>query len=215
MVSPLLLHFSNQRQSGLPGRVAVAVQLLSHVWLFATPWTAACQTISRSLLKLISIESVMLSNHLILCRPFSSCLQSFPASGSFLMSHIFKTGQSIGASDSASVLPLTTQGWSPCCPRHSQEASPAPQFKSMNSLALSLLYGPTLTSIHNTGKNIALIRQTFVGKVISLLFNTLSRLVMAYLGWVPEWKNKEWLKCVSRVFFMKFIWAHHNIWING
>ena len=64
-----------------------SVQSLSHVWLFATPWTAACQaflslTNSRSLPKLVSIESVMPSNHLIL----SSCLQSFPASGSFPVS---------------------------------------------------------------------------------------------------------------------------------
>ena len=61
------------------------VQSLSHVWLFAPPWTAACQaslsfTISWSLLKFMSLESVMPSNHLILCHPFSSCLQSFPAS---------------------------------------------------------------------------------------------------------------------------------------
>ena len=61
-----------------------SIQSLSRVWLFATPWTAACQaplsiTNSWSLLKLMSIASVMPSNHLILCHPFSSCLQSFPA----------------------------------------------------------------------------------------------------------------------------------------
>ena len=68
-------------------------------------------TNSRSLLKLMSIESVMSSNHLILCRPFSSCLQSFPASGSFLMSRLFALGgQSIGASVSATVLPRNIQG---------------------------------------------------------------------------------------------------------
>ena len=65
-----------------------SVQSLSHVWLFATPWIAACQaslsiTNSRSLLKLMSIELVIPSSHLILCRPFSSCPQSLPASGSF------------------------------------------------------------------------------------------------------------------------------------
>ena len=89
---------------------------LSHVPLFATPGTAAHQgslssTISCSLLKLMSIESVMPSNHLILCHPFSSCLQSFPAAGSFLMSQFFASGgQSIGASASASVLPVNIQG---------------------------------------------------------------------------------------------------------
>ena len=70
----------------------VVVQSLSHVWLFAIPWTAAHQaslsfTISWSLLKLMPMTSVTPSNHLILCRPLSFCLQSFPASGSFLMSH--------------------------------------------------------------------------------------------------------------------------------
>ena len=89
-----------------------SIQLLSHVWLFATPWTAACQaslsiTNSRSLLKLMPIESVMPSNHLILCHPFSPCLQYFPASGPFPMSQFFTSGgQSTGASASVSVLTM-------------------------------------------------------------------------------------------------------------
>ena len=71
-----------------------SVQSLSPILLFATPRTAARQaslsiTNSRSLLKLMSIESMMPSNHLILYRPLSSCLQSFPASGSFSMSQFF------------------------------------------------------------------------------------------------------------------------------
>ena len=71
----------------------------------------------------------------------------------------------------------------PCSPRDSQEFSPAPQLKSINSLALSFLYGPTLTSIHDyCKKTIALTRGTFVGKVMSLLFNMLSRLVVAFLS---------------------------------
>ena len=96
-----------------------AVQWLSCVWLFATPWTTAHQaslsvTNSQSLLKLISTESVMPSNHLILCVPFSSRLQSFPASGSFPMSQLFASGgQSIGVSASASVLPMNIQDWFP------------------------------------------------------------------------------------------------------
>ena len=78
------------------------VQLLGHVRLFAIPWTAALQaslsfTISQSLLKLMSIHSVMPSNHFILSPPFS-CLQSSPAPGSFPMSRFFASGsQSIGA----------------------------------------------------------------------------------------------------------------------
>ena len=62
----------------------------------------------------MSIELVMPSNHLFLCSPFSSCLQSFPASGSFLMSRLFASGgQSTGASASASVLPMNSQDWFP------------------------------------------------------------------------------------------------------
>ena len=89
------------------------VDQLSRVRLFATPWTAAHQTSlsianSQSLLKLVSIELVMPSNHLILCIPFSSCLQSLPASGPFLMSWLFASGgQGIGAS--ASAIPMNIQ----------------------------------------------------------------------------------------------------------
>ena len=90
--------------------------------------------------------------------PFFSCPQSFPPSGSFLMSQFFASGgQRIGVSASASVLPMNIQCWFPlgwtglisCCPRDSQESSPAPQFKSINSSALSLLYGPPLPSVHD------------------------------------------------------------------
>ena len=75
----------------------VVVQSLSHVWLFATPRTAVCQaslsfTTSRGSFKLMSIESVMLSNHLVLCRPLLLLPSIFPRSGSFLMSHLFASG---------------------------------------------------------------------------------------------------------------------------
>ena len=92
-----------------------SVQSLSHVRLFATPWTAAHQaslsiTNSRSPLKLLSIESVMPSTISSSVVPFSSCPQSFPALGSFQMSRLFASGgQSIGVSASASVLPMNTQ----------------------------------------------------------------------------------------------------------
>ena len=94
--------------------------------------------------------------------PFSSCLQSFPESGSFQMNQLFTSGGwSVGVSASTSVLPVNTQDWSPLGwtgwislqSRDSQESFPAPQFKSMNSLALSSLYSPTLTSIHDHWKN--------------------------------------------------------------
>ena len=96
-----------------------SVQSLSRIWLFATPWAAACQaslsnTNSRSLPKPMSIELMMPSNHLILCCPLPLCPQSFPASGSFQMSHLFASGgQSIGISASTSDLPKNTQVWSP------------------------------------------------------------------------------------------------------
>ena len=90
--------------------------------------------------------------------PFSSCPQSFLASGSFQISqHFASGGQSIRVSASISVLPMNTQdwsplgwtGWSPCSPRDSQETSSTPQFKSVNSSVLSLLY----TSIQDYWKN--------------------------------------------------------------
>ena len=87
---------------------------------------------------------------------------------------------------------------SPCSPRDSQESSPTPQFKSINSSALSLLHSPTLTSIHDHWKNQALTRRTFVGKVMSLLFNMLPRLVITFL---PRSKRLliSWLQLPSAV----------------
>ena len=117
---------------------------------------------------------------------FSSCLQSFPASGTFLMSQVFASGsQSIG--DSALVLPMSIQGgftldWlvgSPCCPKDSQESSPTPQFKSINSWVLSLLNGPTLTSIHDYWKNHSFDYMDLCQ--LSLLFNILFRFVITFL----------------------------------
>ena len=94
--------------------------------------------------------------------PISSCPQSLPASGSFPMSQLFVLGgQSIGISASASFLPKNTQDWSPSewtgwislQSKGLSESSPTPQFKSINSSALSFLYSPTLTSIHDHWKN--------------------------------------------------------------
>ena len=133
----------------------------------------------------------MTSNHLILCRPLLLPPSIFPSiRGSFPESQLFASGgQSIGVSASTSVLPMNTQDWSPlgwtgwisCSPRDSQESSPIAQFKSINSSVLSFLYSPTLTSIHDTGKTMALTRRTFVGKVMFLLFKMLSRLIISFL----------------------------------
>ena len=94
--------------------------------------------------------------------PFSSCLQSFPASGSFQMSQFFAWGgQSIGISASTSVLPVNIQDWSPLGwtgwislqSKDFQASSPTPHFKRINSSVLSFLHSPTLTSIHDYWKN--------------------------------------------------------------
>ena len=102
------------------------------------------------------------------------------------MSQLFESGgQSFGASTLASVLPMNIQDRlpleSPCSPRDSQASSPALHFKSISSSVLSPLYGPTLTSVHDYWENTALIIWIFVGKVVLLLFNMLSRFVIAFL----------------------------------
>ena len=90
--------------------------------------------------------------------PFSSCSQSLPASEFFPMSQLFAWGdQRTGVSALVSVFTMNTQDWSPlewtawisCSPKNSQESSPTPQFKSINSSALSFLHSPTLTSIYD------------------------------------------------------------------
>ena len=134
---------------------------LSHVKLFVTPWTVAHQLPCPSPTPSVYSNSCPSSWW---CHPtisFSvvpfSYLQSFPAWGSFPMSHFFASGsQRFGVSASAPVLPINIQNWFPLgfnAPRNSQESSPTPQFKSINSSALSFLYSPTLTSIHDYWKN--------------------------------------------------------------
>ena len=195
------------------------VQSLGRVQLFATPWTAACQaslsiTSLWSLLKLMSIELVMPSNHLIFCRPL------------LLLSSIFP---SIRVFSSESVLLIRwPKYWS-----FSFSISPSNEYSGLNSfriewLDLLVLQG-TLKSLlqhHSskasilqrsaffivqlshpymtTGKSIALTRLTFVAKVMSLLFNMLSRLVITFLL-----RSKclfiSWLQSPSAV-----IWGAHK-----
>ena len=103
--------------TGRPGVLqSMGLQRVRHNWATELNWTEASLSITNpwSLPKLMSIESVMPSNHLIICCPFSSCLQSFPASGSFPRSQFFASGgQSAGVSASASVLSLNIQDWFP------------------------------------------------------------------------------------------------------
>ena len=137
----------------LPQFSSVQFSSVTQLCLFATPWTTARQaslsiTNSWSQPKPMSIESVMPSNHLISVVPFSSCPQPFPASGSFQMSHFFASGgQSIRVS--ASTFPMNTQDWSPLgwtgwislqSKGLSRVFSPTPQFKIINSSALSSLW---------------------------------------------------------------------------
>ena len=167
---------------------------LSHVWLSVTPWTAARQA-SLSITnfwsppKLMSIESVMPSNHLILCCPLLLLPQSFSASGSFPMSQFFASGdKSIGTSASASVLPMNIQDWFPLgWTGWITLLSKGQTLKSLlqhRSSKASILHRFMVQLSHpyiSTGKIIALTRWTFVSKVMSLLFNTLSRFVTAFL----------------------------------
>ena len=123
---------------------------------------------------------------------FSSCPSSFPASGSFPMSWFFASGgQSTRASASATVLPMNVQDWFPLrltalisllSKILSGVSSPTPQFKSISSWTLSLLYGQ-FSHLHvTTGKTIALTMQTFVSKVMSLLFNMLGSSQLLFQG---------------------------------
>ena len=177
----------------------------------ATPWTTACQaslSITSSSTYPNSCPSsrwchATISSSVV---PFSTCPESFPASGSFQMCQLFASvvcGQSIGISASTSVLPMNTQDWSPFgwtgwislqCKGCSRVFSNATVQKHHSS-ALSFFYSPTLTSIHDY---IALTRQTFVDKLMSLLFNMLSRLVITFL---PRSKYLliSWLQSPSAV----------------
>ena len=124
-------------------------------------------------------------SHLILCRP----LQSFPASGSFPMSQFFTSGgQSIGASASASVLPMNIQDWFPLGLTgwiSLQSKGLARVFFSNTTVQKHQFFSTQLSLYSHLymtpSKTIALTRWTFVGKVISLLFNMLSRLVITFL----------------------------------
>ena len=138
-----------------------SVQSLSNVWLFVTPWTTARQA-SLSITnfwsppKPMSTVSVMPSNHLILCHPLLLLTSIFPSIRVFSSESAVRMrwpkywSFSFNISPSNDHLGLIR---SPCSPRDSQDSSPIPQFKSINSLALSFLYSPTLTSIHDYWKN--------------------------------------------------------------
>ena len=139
----------------------------SRVRLFVTPWTVACQTslsftVSQSLLKLMFIESVMPSNHLILCHPLLLLPSIFPSIRVFFNESILRIWWTKYWSFSFSLSPTSEYSglisfrvdWLDLLAvQETQESSPTPQFKSISSSALSFLYGPALTSIHDHRKN--------------------------------------------------------------
>ena len=171
------------------------VHSLSHVWLFATPWTAACQvfmsiTNSWNLFKLMSIESVMPSNHLILCHPFLLQPSALPSIRVFSNESVLCIRwPGIGVSSTESVLPMNIQdwfplGWNGCIslqPKWLSRFFFNTTVQKDQYSVFSFLYSPTLTSIHDYWKNHSFDYFAFVGKVMSLLLNTLSRLVITIL----------------------------------
>ena len=187
------LHMTNITEKMILQNVVVAVfvvvQSFGHV--FTAPWTAICKAslflISQGLLKLIFIESMMPPNHFIFCLPFSSCLQFFPASGSFPISLLFPWGGigsfSISPFDEYSGLISFRMDWfdllavqgtlKSLLQHHCSKAS----ILQCSAFFTAQLSHPYMT----TGKTIALTRWTFVGKVMSMLFNMLSRLVITFL----------------------------------
>jgi len=189
------------------------VQSLSHVWIFVTPWTTAYQaslyiTNSWSLLKLMSIESVMPSNHLILCCPLLLLPSIFPSIRIFSnesVLHIrwpkyWSFSFSISLSNEYSGLISFRMDWldllavqgtlKSLLQHHSSKAS----ILWCSAFFIVQLSHPYMT----TGKTVTLTRQTCVGKVISLFFNKLCRLVIAFL---PRSKHFliSWLQSLSTV----------------
>ena len=203
-----------------PGdRILVVVQSFSHVQLFATPRTAAhqaslCFTISRCLLKLMSIELLMPSNHLILYCPLLLPPSIFPIIRVFSIESALRIrwpkywSFSISPSKEYSELIsfriewfdlLAVQGILKSLLQH--HSSKASILHHSAFLMVQLSYPYT-----TTGKTTALTRWTFVGKVMSLLFNTLSRLVKAFLS-----RDKHllisWLHEIKRCILMKFVYS--------
>ena len=189
-----------------------SVPLFSCVWLFVTPWTASCQPHCPSPTPGVYSDTYLLSwwchptiSSLVV--PFSSHLQSFPASASFQMSQLFASGgQSIQVWASTSVIKMNIQDWFPLgltgwISLQSKGLSNLLQHHTSKAsiLRCSAFFIVQLSHPHiTTGKTIALTRWTFVGKVMSLLFNMLSRLVITFL---PRSKYLliSWLQSPSAV----------------
>ena len=187
--------------------------MLSHVRLFSTPWTAACQaflsiTNSWSLLKLMSIQSVMPFNHFILCRPLLLLYSIFPSIRVFSNESVlcikwpkyWNFSFSISPCNEYSGLISFRTDWFDLLAVQGTLKSPLQHHSSKASVLLcSSLFMVQLSHLYmTTGKTIALTRWTFVGKVMSLLLNKLSRLVLAFF---PRSKHLliSWLESTSAV----------------
>ena len=147
--------------------VSVSGQLLSHVWLFVTLWTTACQaslsmTNSWNPAKPMSTESVMPYNHLILCCPLLFLSSIFPSIRIFSNESALRIwwpkywrfSFNISPSNEHPGLISFSRDWLDLLAvQGTLKSSPTPQFKSISSLVLSFLYSPTLTSIHDHWKN--------------------------------------------------------------
>ena len=188
-----------------------SVQSLSHVQLFATPWTAAHQasqsnTNSQSLLKLMSIKSVMPPNHLILCHPLLLLSSIFPSIRAFSNESLlwwpkyWSFSFNISPSNEYSGLISFRMDWLDLLAVQGTLKSLLQHHSSKSSILCHSAFFMVQTShpYMTTGKTIALMRWTFVGKVMSLLFNMLSRLIITFL---PRSKRLliSWLQSPSAV----------------
>ena len=188
-----------------------SVQSVSCVWLFETPWTAArlaspSITNSQSLFKLMSIESVMPSSHLILCHPLLLLPSVFPSIRVFsnesalctMWPKYWSFRFSISPSNEYSGLISFRIDWFDLLAVQGTLKSLHQHHKSINSLVLAFFMVKVSHPYMTTGKTISLTRRTFVGKIMSLLFNMLSSLVIAFL---PRSKHLliSWLQSPSAV----------------
>ena len=191
MFSPLLICFYDHLPISAWDDQFSSVQSLSHVQLFVTPWTAARHaslsfTNSQSLLKLMSIELVIPSNHLILWLPLCFLPSIFPSIRVFSIESVLRIrwpkdwsfSFSISPSNEYSGLISFRMDWLDLL---SVQGTLKSLFQHHNSQASAFFIVQLLHPYMTTGKTIALIRRTFVGKVMSLLFNMLSRLVITFL----------------------------------